>query len=340
MPAKVLWDCKPRTRAKLAIVNAYLGAWFGILAAKGFKHVVYIDGFCGPGEYKTGEEGSAVIAARMASATAAKYPGFKATLILVDKKKTALDHLQTLDPIKKHHPNVEIIIKQGEFADKVDEIVAYLKAHPNSPTFSFVDPFGFGQSPFEKFRQLMHNENSELFINLMCGFMNRFKEHEDPNVVAKIKEILGTDDLAAILAAGDTIDAVCDAFEKSLKGIGRFTLKFMMRDDKNIRDNAFFFCGRNTKGFEKIKEAMWRVDPEGGNSFSAHREAKDQAFGNLFEAGAQTARLGPLIYDQFKGRKDVPVSEIFAWVTESTDVFLDKHAPRTRAASGAGQDYI
>ena len=30
----------------------------------------------------------------------------------------------------------------------------------------------------------------ELFINLMCGF----KEHEDPNVVAKIKEILGTDD--------------------------------------------------------------------------------------------------------------------------------------------------
>jgi three-Cys-motif partner protein len=326
MAAKVLWDCVPRTRAKLEIVNVYLGAWFGILARTGFKHVVYIDGFCGPGKYETGEDGSPVIAARMASATAAKYQDFKATLILVDKKKTALEHLQTLDAITKRHHNVEIIVTHGAFADKIGEIVTYLKAHPNSPTFSFVDPFGFSDSPFDAFRQLMHNESSEIFVNLMCGFMNRFKEHPDPKVAAQIKAILGIGDLANIIAAADPIDAVCEAFETSLKGIGHFTLKFMMRDDKNIRDNAFFFCGRNSTGFKKIKEAMWKVDPEGGNSFSAHREAKDQAFGNLFEAGAQTARLCPMIYEHFKGRKDVPVSEIFAWVTESTDVYLDKHA--------------
>src|ERR1700744_6423385 len=176
MPANILWECKPRTKAKLAIVNAYLGAWFGILAAKGFRHIVYIDGFCGPGGYKTGEEGSPVIAARMASVTAAKIPGFKTTLILVDEDKATLDHLQSLEPIKKPHPNVEIRIMQGEFADKVDEIDSFLKAPPNSPTFSFVDPFGCGHSPFEKFIQLMHNENSELFDNLMCGWINRFKE--------------------------------------------------------------------------------------------------------------------------------------------------------------------
>lgn len=326
MSANVLWDCEPRTKAKLAIVNAYLGAWFSILAAKGFKHVVYIDGFCGPGKYRTGEEGSPVIAARMASATAEKFRGFKATLILVDEKKAALDHLQTIDAIRKHHPNVEIRIMQGEFADKVDEIVDLLKAHPNSPTFSFVDPFGFGDSPFEAFRQLIHNESSEIFVNLMCGFMNRFKEHPDPQVAAQIKAILGIDDLSAIIAADDAIDAVCDAFEASLKRIGKFTLKFMMRDDKNVRDNAIFFCGRNSKGFEKIKEAMWRVDPENGNSFSAHREAREKVQSMLFDAAAQTGRLGGLLSAHFKGRKDVPVKEIFAWVTESTDVFLPTHA--------------
>jgi three-Cys-motif partner protein len=326
MPAKVLWDCSPRTKAKLAIVNAYLGAWFGILAAKGFKHVVYVDGFCGPGGYKTGEDGSPVIAARMASATSAKYPAFKATLILVDEKKAALDHLQSLDAITKPHPNVEIRIMHGQFAKKVDEIVTYLKAHPNSPTFSFVDPFGFGQSPFEKFKQLMHNENSEIFVNLMCGFMNRFKEHQDPKVTAKIKAILGTDDLAPIIAADDSIDAACDSFERSLKDIGKFTLKFMMRDEMNIRDHAFFFCGRNSKGFEKIKEAMWRIDSENGNSFSAHRDAREKVHALLFEASAQTGRLGPMLSSHFKGRTNVSVSEIFEWVTESTDVFLPTHA--------------
>lgn len=326
MSVKVLWDCAPRTKVKLAIINAYLGAWFGILAAKGFKHVVYIDGFCGPGGYKSGEEGSPVIAARMASATAARHPGFKATLILVDEKKAALEYLQNLDAITKPHPNVEIRIMHGQFADKVDEIVAYLKAHPNSPTFSFVDPFGFGQSPFDKFKQLMHNESSEIFVNLMCGFMNRFKEHDDDNVRAKIKAILNLDDLTPVIAAADPIDAVCNSFEQSLKNIGNFTLKFMMRDEMNIRDNAFFFCGRNSKGFQKIKEAMWKVDPENGNAFSAHREARDSRYVKLFDVVAQTGRLGPLLSNHFKGRKDVPVSEIFAWVTESTDVFLPTHA--------------
>jgi three-Cys-motif partner protein len=325
-PSKILWDCAPRTKAKLAIVNAYLGAWFGILAAKGFKHVIYIDGFCGPGKYKTGEDGSPVIAARMASATAAKYPSFKATLILVDEKKKVLEHLKGLDAIKKPHPNVEILIMHGVFAEKIDTIVAYLKEHPNSPTFSFVDPFGFGQSPFDKFRHLMHNQNSEIFMNLMCGFMNRFKEHEDVSVIAKIKAILNLDDLGPIIEAADPIDALCNAFERSLRDIGKFTLKFMMRDEMNIRDNAVFFCGRNSKGFEKIKEAMWKVDPENGNSFSARRDAHAKVQTTLFDANAQTNRLGTLLLDCFKGKANVSVTEIFEWVTESTDVFLPTHA--------------
>jgi hypothetical protein len=125
-----------------------------------------------------------------------------------------------------------------------------------------------------------------------------------------------------------SIDAVCESFVGSLKNIGKFTLKFMMRDEMNIRDNAFFFCGRNSKGFEKIKEAMWRVDPENGNSFSAHREAREQVFGSLFEPGAQTGRLGSLILDHFKGQKDVSVKTVFDWVIDDTDVFLPTHARR------------
>src|ERR1043165_2684340 len=207
--ADILWNCERKTRAKLEIVSAYLGAWFGILATKGFKHVIYIDGFCGPGKYKTGEDGSPVLAARLASDVAARYPAFKATLIFIDKDEKALAHLQSLDEIKNPQPRVEIKILRGEFATKVDEIAAYLQKPPDSPTFSFIDPFGFGQSPFGKFRQLMHNAHSELFINLMCGFMNRFKEHQSPEVVAKIKAMIDTQDLAPVIEANDSIDAVC-----------------------------------------------------------------------------------------------------------------------------------
>ena len=94
---ETLWSCKPRTKAKLEIVSSYLGAWFSILAKHGFKHVIYIDGFCGPGEYATGEEGSPVIAARIANNTAQKFPGFKATLFFLDEDAKTLQHLKSIN---------------------------------------------------------------------------------------------------------------------------------------------------------------------------------------------------------------------------------------------------
>jgi three-Cys-motif partner protein len=326
-PAKVIWECKPRTRAKLEIISHYLGAWFSILASKSYPHVVYIDGFCGPGKYEGGEEGSPVIATRMANSTAQKFPGFKATLFFVDEDLRALNYLASIDAIKRPHPNVTIEIKRGKFADQVSQLLAYLRQNPGSPTFSFIDPFGFGQSPFNKLKLLMHNEHSELLVNFMCGFMNRFKTHPDEEVTQKIKDMIGSDDLNTIINSPDPIDALCKSFERNLNSIGKFTLKFAMRDEGNIRDNAFFFCGRQPKGFEKIKEAMWKLDPEHGNEFSAHEEMKNNNVqGDLFRGEPQTAKLSSLLKAKFAGQKQVSVKRIFKWVIEDTASFIPKHA--------------
>lgn len=326
-PTDHLWECPPRTRAKLEILRNYLGAWFGILAASGFKHVFYVDGFCGPGQYLGGEEGSPVIATRLANSTAQKTPGFKATLIFVDSKPKAIRHLRSLPEIKNHHSNVDIDVKEGIFTDEIDGIAAELANNPKSPTFSFIDPFGFSHSPLDKLKLLMHNERSEILVNFVCGFMNRFKEHEDDEITGNIKNMVGADDLNKIIDAADSIDAFCVAFERNLKQIGPFTLKFMMRDEKNIRDNAFFFCGRHARGFEKIKQAMWKVDPVHGNSFSVHKQlGADQVQNDFFETGPQTQVLSRLLLNQYTGHKDVTVEEIFKWVIKETDSFLPCHA--------------
>jgi len=325
--SKKLWKCQPRTRAKLTIVKEYLNAWFNILAIKKYQHIVYLDAFCGPGQYSDGEDGSPVIAARLANDAAKAYPGFKATLLLIDQDEKALTHLKALPEISSPHPNVEIKVFSGKFSDELEKVLQYLKAHPNSPTFSFIDPFGFGHSPFERIKLLMHNESSELFINFWCGYMNRFKEHQDEDVVEKIRAMAGIEDLTPFINAPDPIDKLCSLFETNLKTLGRHTLKFAMRDEGNIRDNAFFFCGRQARGFEKIKEAMWKIDPINGSEFSAHADKKnDPNQITLFELGPQTAKLSRFLLDKFKGRRNVPVNEIFNWVIEETPNFLGKHA--------------
>ncbi len=172
----------------------------------------------------------------------------------------------------------------------------------------------------------MHNKSSEVFVNLMCGFLNRFMNHEHEDVIEKIKHIIGEDNLDDIKNNEDSIGTLCQIFENKLKNIGQFTLKFLMRDETNVRDNALFFCSNNATGFKKIKEAMWNVDDEYGNSFSVYRESsKIQSQANLFEIGPQTHLLAVLIQKQFRGCQNVSVKEIFKWVIEETS-YLDSHA--------------
>ncbi len=325
MVRKYSWECKPRTKAKLEILNRYLGAWFSILANSGFRHVFYIDGFCGPGEYDGGEEGSPTIAARLANRTAKTYPNFTATLIFSDESPKALKHLQTLKEIKNPHSRIKIDIRKGKFSDEVQNILETLYQNPNSPTFSFIDPFGFSHSPLEKIKLFMHNKSSEIIVNFWCGYMNRFKEKSEKNIIEKIKNMVGEDDLSSIIDAEDSIAAFCDNFDNKLKKIGKFTLKFIMRDETNVRDNALFFCSNSSKGFEKIKEAMWKVDPEFGNSFSVHQDSFEKVQTSLFDKEAQTYPLFEKILEQFRGKQDISVEDIFKWVIEETS-FLKPHA--------------
>ncbi len=57
----------PHTQAKHLILRRYLDRWFPILG-KAEKAINYIDGFAGPGEYLSGDEGSPQIAIRAAMA--------------------------------------------------------------------------------------------------------------------------------------------------------------------------------------------------------------------------------------------------------------------------------
>jgi len=56
------WPLAPHTGAKLALLSAYLSAWFPILSSTSPQRVFYIDGFAGPGRYSGGEDGSPVVA--------------------------------------------------------------------------------------------------------------------------------------------------------------------------------------------------------------------------------------------------------------------------------------
>ncbi|MCH7676054.1 hypothetical protein IH879_14030, partial [candidate division KSB1 bacterium] len=137
---------------------------------------------------------------------------------------------------------------------------------------------------------------------------------------------VGAADMDRVLLSHDRIGEICQIYKENLLKLGRFVRSFIIHDESNVRDNALFFCGNHKRGLEKIKEAMWNLDPIHGNSFSAYHEISRQPQGPmLFPDQPQTSELGRSIMSQFKGQSGVNVNTIFDWVIKETETFLPKH---------------
>src|SRR5205085_8844993 len=103
-----LWPSQPHTRAKHAILQRYLDAWFPILTRQAFRlqqqyrtlqsrEILFIDGFAGPGEYEMGEPGSPVIALKAALEHSASFP-VPVRMLFIEHRKDRFEHLkQVLD---------------------------------------------------------------------------------------------------------------------------------------------------------------------------------------------------------------------------------------------------
>ena len=79
------WKIEPHTLAKHEILKRYLSAWYPILSSSSAKEMLYIDGFCGPGRYKKGEDGSPIIALREALKYSQRLQKKRITFLFIDE---------------------------------------------------------------------------------------------------------------------------------------------------------------------------------------------------------------------------------------------------------------
>ena len=93
----VTWQIEPHTEAKHDILRYYLGAWFPILATTQ-RRLIYVDGFAGPGEYQGGEDGSPIIALKVASDHVLKdkiqRAGRQLVFFFIEKDEARFQNLQ------------------------------------------------------------------------------------------------------------------------------------------------------------------------------------------------------------------------------------------------------
>lgn len=323
-----VWELDPHTRAKHEILRRYLHAWAPILSHGGFRSMLYVDGFAGPGRYAGGEEGSPIIALNAALAHKASI---KATLLFVFVEQD-LARAGELDAVVKgieRPDNFRVKITAGKsFVEGFGEVLSFYKdkGKPLPPTFAFIDPFGWTGVPFSLVKEIMSYPNCEVLVNFMYEEINRFISHPDQE--HNFDDLFGTRDWRKVQGLSRPLERrafLHGLYLRQLQEIAnvKYVRTFEMRNDKDVTDYFLFYGTNSLKGLAKMKEAMWKVDTSGEFRFSDATNPGQLVF---FAQSPDASVLRRAIVDHFAG-KEPTVRLIEEFVLAATP-FRETHYKR------------
>jgi three-Cys-motif partner protein len=315
-PKKTKWNLDPHGKAKHEILRRYLSRWFPILGSNN-QRVVYIDGFCGPGKYYGGEDGSPLIALKLAKSNFAKNLIKDASFLFIDENQERLDSLKYEISQLTLPPNFAISNVLNSFENTMRDIFESLKSKnlQLAPTFAFIDPFGFKGIPFSLIKQILSNKKTEVLINFSQNSINRFIQCNNEKTEQHIIDLLGSNDACSkILYSTNRKETIRSIYLNQLKTCAKFVRFFEMKDRHNRTVYYLFFATNNSLGHVKMKEAFWEVDTEKGYYFSDGTNPQQMV---LFKDDP-TIELTKIIKATFSGKK-ILAGQIREFVENSTD---------------------
>lgn len=318
-PSDLLWQMQPWVPAKHAILSRYLSAWFPILGQRN-PHIVYIDGFAGPGRYAGGEAGSPLIALECALSAKKSLRDTEVHFFFIEAESSRADRLRREISTLSLPLTFKVHVHTGDFADVIGSALDELDSgsFQLAPTFAFIDPFGVRGVPFRLVERLVSRKRCEALITFMTQTAQRFNKV----IPEALEELFG--DAAAVAAiqehAGEREQEARRQYQRSLMKAARFVRPFSMRSTNGSAIYDLFFATNHELGNERMKEAMCAVDETGAFRFSAG-ENTDQL--RMFtDMPAQELARELLIF--FSGRR-VAWEDVRSYARSSPQ-FIENHA--------------
>ncbi|NUM53973.1 MAG: three-Cys-motif partner protein TcmP [Candidatus Hydrogenedentes bacterium] len=316
----VLWPIEPHTKGKHLVLENYLAAWWPIMASSN-KRVLFIDGFAGPGKYSGEEDGSPIIAMRSLLNSPRRMLRSHVQFRFIEADSTSAEHLKSLCERWKESlpPNCGLQVIPGAFDEHLTSVMDDLEKQSTAldPAFVMIDPFGVSGTPMSVVRRIFKNPRSEVLITYMYEYINRFKstysfEH-------KLDELYGCANWRQALEEIDPArrDRILfDVYEKQLRAAGaRYVLRFNLFKGGRLF-YALFFGTQDLTGCDKMKQAMWKVAPDGDFAFHGYHTEQ-------LTLGLETVDFVPLMNElsgRFRNSGWVKIEEIENFVrSDETD---------------------
>lgn len=276
-PKQTIWKCKPHTIAKHDLLCRYLQAWYPILArAPWCKSITYAEGFAGAGVYEGGEPGSPVRAADVFLRRRELLDAKPLNMVLVEEDGKRIRRLKAeMAPVLvkygKPPASFQVRYKEGSCGEKLLPALQGAGAMGN-PVFAFLDSWGGPDVPFDLVRSIARQPAGEVLVTFSTNFLTRFGEQEQHQQAGN--EAFGSTAWQQVhqLPPNQKRPFLVSAYRDSLLTAGfKFVVAFEMIDDTGF-DLYLIYGTSHFKGLEKMKEAMWTVDPVRGVHYRDPRD--------------------------------------------------------------------
>jgi len=347
-----MWDLKPQTEIKHKLLKGYLDRWITILAQRRrqSERIVYIDGFAGPGRYSKGQPGSPLVVLQAArehtrlNALLARSE-FEMIFVFIDMDEPTCDQLRqelnsftSNDPLPPQFRIVGPI--HGEFNEQMNQVLDMLDEQRKllAPALVFIDPFGPTGFPMSLVARIMRNASCEVFIRLnYTRLANTFLQR--PDMELKISELYGTDQwrTARPMRAGRE-QYLIELYQSQLREAGSAQLVQPFRTVDATGHIAYFVFGTgNSVGFEEMKEAMWKIDPEGLFRWQAsrRRDERQASFLPRIADSECQERLAVLVTSDLEGRT-VQVANLEEYARRAPGVLIRHLRPTLNRLEAEG----
>jgi len=301
---QTLWPMTRHTAAKHTILRKYLDAWLPILGGGQFAHdhVVVIDAFAGPGRYSTGEEGSPLL---MIKAYLEHSGEIRATphFFFIEEDADRVTHLRQEVADLAIPAEVESEVIPGSFDPEFPHLISRLEARFGRlpPTFAFIDPFGASDLPVALSTPLLDVPRCEVLIYFPVSFLARFGEQ--PEFVPIMDSVFSGGNWSEAFDSELDYEArqrfLLDLFIAELRKRVPYVRSFAVTPAHEAGSNTYhlvFGTPNAEQGLRNMKDAMWKVDPVGGEQFRDSTLADHPV---LFDSKPPFAELELMLRDRF-----------------------------------------
>ena len=277
------YDGREQTEAKHLILSTYLKALAIKLLEGGYSRLSYVDAFSGPWEPRTEDfsDTSFKIALTVLSEVAQFFIDRgrpkEIRCFFVEKNKSSFQQLQA-EVLRYHQPERGLTVRavNDSFENQIPEISRFTR---NSFALIFIDPTGWTGYPLDKMSPLLRQGDSEVLLNFMLDFINRFASSKDQTTVDSFEPILGKDWSAKLnLSPLPKGEAAEELFLANLKAAGRYQYVLSTKIEKTLERRTHFsivYATRKYMGLKTFREVEYKaLRAHEGHLSAARTDAK------------------------------------------------------------------